>query len=97
MEDRYPFIRFVIDAAQFIAGAVALIIVLGGTASACSQGGFGGFIWFLITLAVAVGAYVLVMACIDLLRVLLDIESSTRDLLAAQREAPPAGGTETST
>jgi len=92
MEDRYPFIRFVIDAAQFIAGAVALIIVLGGTASACSQGGFGGFVWFLITLAVAVGAYVLVMARIDVLRVLLDIESSTRDLLAVRREAPPAGG-----
>ena len=29
MEERYPFIRFVIDAAPFIAGAVALAVLLG--------------------------------------------------------------------
>ena len=78
MEDRYPYLRFVIDAAQLIAGAVAVIIVLGGVVSSCHHGGFGGVFSFLITLAVAAVAYVVVMVKIEVLRVLLDIEQTTR-------------------
>ena len=53
MEDRYPYLRFVIDAAQLIAGAVAVIIVLSGAVSSCHHGGFGGVFSFLITVAFA--------------------------------------------
>jgi hypothetical protein len=88
MEERYPYIRFVIDAAQVIAGAVALIVILGGTLSSCHRGGFGGFISFVLTVGIGAAAYVVVMVRIESLRVFLDIESSTRQALAAQR--PPA-------
>jgi flagellar motor component MotA len=86
MEDRYPFIRFVIDAGQVIAGAVAVICLLGGTLSACSHGGFGGFVSFVIAIVVAGAVYVAVMIQVELLRVFLDIESTTRQLLAASRQ-----------
>ena len=89
MEDRYPFIRFVIDAAQLIAGAVALIIVLGGAVSSCHHGGFGGIFSFLLTLLFAAIAYVVVMVKIEVLRVLLDLEQTTRQ---AQAPRPPAAG-----
>jgi hypothetical protein len=93
MEERYPYIRFVIDAAQIIAGAVALIVFLGGTVSACHRGGFGGFVGFVIAIAVAGVVYVAVMVQLETLRVLLDIESGTRQLLTVQRQptapAPP--------
>jgi hypothetical protein len=94
MEDRYPYIRFVIDAAQLIAGAVALIIVLGGALNSCHHGGFGGIVSFLITLAVAAVAYVVVMVKIEVLRVLLDIEQTTRRPPPAQQTpgSPPAAG-----
>jgi len=85
MEDRYPYIRFVIDAAQVIAGAVALIVLLGGTVSSCQQGGFGGFFSFLVTIVVAVAAYVVIMVRIEALRVFLDIEAATRRLGATTR------------
>jgi len=88
MEERYPYIRFVIDAAQVIAGAVALIVILGGTLSSCHRGGFGGFISFVLTVGIGAAAYVVVMVRIESLRVFLDIESTTRQALAAQR--PPA-------
>jgi hypothetical protein len=87
MEDRYPYIRFVIDAAQLIAGAVAVIIALGGAVSSCHQGGFGGVFSFLLTLAFAAVVYVVVMVKIEVLRVLLDIEHTTR-----QQPRPPAAG-----
>lgn len=93
MEERYPYIRFVIDAGQVIAGAVALIFFLGGTVSSCQQGGFGGFIGFLISIAIACIVYVAVMVWIETLHVFLDIENSTRQLQAAQRppaESPPS-------
>ena len=86
MEDRYPYIRFVIDAAQLIAGAVALIIALGGLVNSCQHGGFGGIVSFLITLAFAAVAYVVVMVEIEVLRVLLDIEQTTR--LSRQTQQP---------
>lgn len=86
MEDRYPYIRFVIDAAQLIAGAVAVMIALGGAVSSCHQGGFGGVFSFLLTMAFAAVAYVVVMVKIEVLRVLLDIEHTAR----APR--PPAAG-----
>ena len=88
MEDRYPYLRFVIDAAQLIAGAVAVIIVLAGTLSSCHQGGFGGVFSFLITLAFAAVAYVVVMVKIEVLRVLSDIEQTTR-----QASRPTSSGT----
>jgi len=88
MEDRYPYIRFVIDAAQLIAGAVALIIVLSGTVCSCHHGGFGGVFYFLIALAFAAIAYVVVMVKIEVLRVFLDIEQTTR-----QTPAPSSTGT----
>ncbi len=87
MEDRYPYIRFVIDAAHLIAGAVAVIIVLGGFVSSCQHGGFGGVLSFLVTLAVAAVAYIVVMVKIEILRVILDIEQTTRQTRAAQ---PPS-------
>jgi hypothetical protein len=90
MEDRYPYIRFVIDAAQLIAGAVAVIIVLSGTVSSCHHGGLGGVFSFLITVAIAAVAYVVIMVKIEVLRVLLDIEQTTRQTPAPQ---PPSTGT----
>ncbi len=86
MEERYPFVRFVIDAAQVIAGAIALIVLLGGTVSACGHGGFGGFVGFLIAVAVAGVVYVAVMVKVELMRALLDIESTTRQQLAGLRQ-----------
>lgn len=90
MNDRYPYLRFVIDAAHVIAGAVAVIIFLGGTLRSCHQGGFPGFISFLITIGIALIVYVIVMVKLEVLRVLLDIESSTRQRRAAQRSDPPS-------
>jgi len=92
MEDRYPFIRFVIDAGQVIAGAAAVICFFGGTVSACSHGGFHGFVSFIITIVVAVVVYVAVMIKVELLRVFLDVESATRQLLAARQPASPNPG-----
>lgn len=95
MEERYPYIRLVIDAAQVIAGAVALIVFLGGTVSACQRGGVGGFLGFVIAILVAGVAYVAVMVQLETLRLFVDIESGTRELLAAQRQsaAPGSPGT----
>lgn len=92
MEDRYPYIRFIIDAAQLIAGAVAVIIVLGGAVSSCHHGGFGGFVSFLITLGLAAIAYVVVMVKIEVLRVLLDIEQTTRSRQVPQAPSSPSAG-----
>ena len=88
MDDRYPYLRFVIDAAQLIAGAVAVIIVFAGLLSSCHHGGFGGVVSFLVTLAFAGVAYVIVMVKIEVLRVLLDIEQSMRQ---APRGQQPSG------
>jgi hypothetical protein len=93
MEDRYPYIRFVIDAAQLIAGAVALIILLAGLLNSCHHGGFGGVVSFVITVAFAAVAYVVVMVKIEVLRVLLDIEQTTRQ----SRSTAPAAGAPPST
>lgn len=88
MEERYPYLRFVIDAAQLIAGAVALIIVLCGAVSSCHHGFYGGLLSFLITLAFGAVAYVVVMVKIEVLRVLLDIEQTMR-----QTTRPTSSGT----
>ena len=87
MEERYPFIRFVIDAAPFLAGAVALIVLLGGTLSACRNGGVGGFIGFLLVVGLAAVVYVAVMVRVESLRVLLDIENNTREQLVELRHS----------
>jgi Ni/Fe-hydrogenase subunit HybB-like protein len=90
MNDRYPYLRFVIDAAQVIAGAVAAIIFFGGTLRSCHHGGFPGLISFLITIGIAAVAYVIVMVKVEVLRVLLDLEHNTRQLPAARRSDPPS-------
>ena len=90
MNDRYPFLRFVTDAAAAIAGAVAVIIFLGGTVRACHFGGGHGFIAFLLTLVIATIVYVIVRVKIEVLRVLLDIESNTRQRQAVQPTNPPS-------
>ncbi len=91
MEERYPYLRFVIDAGQVIAGLVAVIVLLSGTVSSCHHGLFGGLLSLVITVLVALIAYVSVMVHVELLRAFLDVESNTRQLLAARREhTPPA-------
>ena len=84
MRERYPYIQFIIDAGQIIAGALAVITFIGGTVSSCAQGGFGGFLSFLATILLAAVVYVVVMVRIEALRVFLDIENTTRQLLAHQ-------------
>ena len=93
MNDRYPYSRFVIDAAPVIAGAVAVIVLLGGTVQSCHHGGFGGFISFLITVAIAAVVYVAVMVKIEVLRILLDLETTTRESATPRPSSgTPAGG-----
>ncbi len=94
MEDRYPYIRFVIDSAQVIAAAVAAVMFLSGTTSSCQYGGFGGFVSFLVTLAVAAIAYVVTMVCVEALRLFMDIESSTRQLAEPAAPEKPAAPSE---
>ena len=91
MDERYPYIRFVIDTAQMIAGAVALVILLGGTAASCHHGGVGGLLEFVLAVAVAGLAYVAVMVRIDALRVLLDVEAAMREAAAPGRRTAPPG------
>jgi len=93
MEERYPFIRFVIDAAPFLAGAMALIVLLSGTLSACRNGGVVGFIGLLLVVGLAAVVYIVVMVRVESLKVLLDIESNTREQLAELRHSrrTPAG------
>ena len=83
LNDRYPYVRFVVDAAPFIAGGTALIAFLGGTARACAHGGFGGLVGFVLSAVVACIVYVVVMVKIEILHLLLDIEGGTRRLQAA--------------
>jgi uncharacterized membrane protein len=94
MEDRYPYIRFVIDSAQVIAAAVAVIMFLSGTTTSCQYGGFGGFVSFLVTLAVAAISYVVLMVCIAALRLFMDIESSTRQIAESGKAEKPAAPSE---
>jgi len=90
MDDRYPYIRFVVDAAQIIAGAVALVVLFSGALRACHHGGFGALIGLVVALVVAGVAFVAVMIQIETLRLLLDIEQSTRQAATASRPPPPA-------
>jgi len=90
MIERYPYIRFVVDAAQAIAGAVAAVVVLAGTISSCHRGGFGGFLSFLLSVAAGGIAYVAIMVQLEALQLLLDIDSTTRQWAAMHREEPPA-------
>jgi len=94
MDDRYPHIRFVTDAARVIAGGVAALVFLSGTMHSCHHGGFPGFMAFVITLAITAAAYVVVMVKLEVLRVLLDIEGRTRQPRTTTRaESPPAPST----
>ncbi len=78
MEDRYPYLRFIAGAAQLLAAGVAAILLLSGVLSACDAGGFAGFIDLIIALVAAGIAWVTVMAAVEVLQVLLDIEQNTR-------------------
>ena len=91
MDERYPYIRFVIDTAQLIAGAVSLVILLGGTAAACHHRGVGGLLEFVLTVVLAGLGYVAVMVRIDALRVLLDVERAMRETAAPGRNTAPPG------
>jgi predicted lipid-binding transport protein (Tim44 family) len=91
MEERYPYMRFVIGAAQPIAGTAAALFALGGLMRACRFGGFGGFVSFVLTLLIAVVIYVTIHVWIESLRLFIDIERNSRGLLDAARE-PSAGG-----
>ncbi len=85
MEERYPFIRFVIGSAHLVAVAVAFVLFFGGTARACELGGTGGFVSFVVTLALAAVGYVGAMVWAESLRVFLDIEENTQQLVASAR------------
>lgn len=89
MAERYPYMRFVVEAAQPIAVGIGIVILFGGTISACHQGGAGGFLSFLISILVALAAYVALMVQFEALRLLLDVESTTRQILAQTAGAPP--------
>jgi hypothetical protein len=93
MEDRYPYIRFVIGIAQVLAAVIAIVVLAGGLVGSCRMGGFGGFIQFVVTVLVAGVAYVGAMVWVESMRVFLDIEDNTRQLLELTREqrggAPP--------
>jgi len=92
MEERYPYIRFVIDAAPVLAGAVGIVALVGGTVSSCHRGGVGGLVGFLTAIVAACVAYVGVMVSIESLRIAVDIERGVRQLVAApQASAPPPG------
>jgi hypothetical protein len=93
MEERYPYIRFIIDAAQAIGGAVGVIILVSGTISSCHHGGFAGFMGFLVAIAVAGLGYIGVMVSIESLRVMVDIESALRQREADKRPPSPPSGT----
>jgi hypothetical protein len=88
MAERYPYMRFVVEAAQPIAGVIGVIILLAGTVSSCHHGGAGGLLSFLITLVLAVAGYVVVMVKLELLRLLLGMESTLRQILGQATGAP---------
>jgi len=91
MEERYPYLRFVIDSAQAMAGVIAAVVLLGGIAESCRVGGFGGVAQFVVTIVVAAVAYVATMVWVEVARVFLDIEDNTRRLVDESRErrSPP--------
>jgi hypothetical protein len=91
MNDRYPHLRFLIDAAPFLAGSLALLFFLGATMRACHHGGAWGFFGFLFGAAFTALVYVIVRARIETLQVWLDIENELRDLAAVRdRGTAPA-------
>lgn len=88
MEDRYPYLRFVTGAAQIIAAAVGIVILLGGLMRGCHIGGFSGLWAFVFSALVAAIAWIAAMTWVESLQVFLDIEENTRRLADRQ---PPAG------
>jgi hypothetical protein len=87
MEERYPYLRFVIGAAQLLAGAVAAVVILGGTLRACHFGGFGGVVALLAAVIIASVAWIATMATIESIQLFLDIEQHTRKI--AERPGGP--------
>ena len=80
MQERYPYIRFVVGVAEPLSAAVALILFFGGTLRACESGGFTGFIGFLLASLLAAIGYVATMVSVESLRALLDVEERVRRL-----------------
>lgn len=91
MEERYPYMRFVVGAAQPIAATASALFAFGGLIRACRFGGFGGFVSFVVALLIALVIYVAIHVWIESLRLFMDIERNSRDLLHAARE-PSAKG-----
>jgi hypothetical protein len=91
MEERYPYMRFVINAAQPIAGICAALLGFGGLLRACRIGGFGGIMSFAVTLMFVAIVYVAIQVYFESLRVFLDIEHNTRELLHARERGDRAG------
>ena len=94
MEERYPYVRFVIDAAPLLAGVVGLVVLLSGTVRSCHHGGGVGVVGFFVALVTACVAYVGVMVTIELLRIAVDIERGVRQAANTSRPsaAPPEAG-----
>ncbi|GIW39692.1 MAG: hypothetical protein KatS3mg076_0269 [Candidatus Binatia bacterium] len=86
MQERYPYIRFLIASAEMLAAAVAGVVFLGGTVGACSRGGWTGLVSFLLVVVVTGLAWTLTMAAIECLAVLLSIEEHTRAPRATRPE-----------
>lgn len=86
MNDRYPHLRFLIDASPVLAGGLALVVFLGGTMRACHHGGGAGLISFLLVAVLAVFVYLIVRAKLELLQAVLDLEGSVRDLNEMRRD-----------
>lgn len=91
MNERYPYTRFVSGAGELVAGAVALVLFLGGTTASCEQGGFGGFVSFVATLLLALLGYVAAMVWVETKRVTLDIEENLRQIAVRPGDEPGQG------
>jgi hypothetical protein len=78
--------RLVINAAQPIGGVAAALMLLGGTLRACGRGGFPGFVHFIFSLLFAAVIYVAIQVWIESLRIFVDIEQNSRELLHATRD-----------
>lgn len=71
MRERYPYLRLITDAGNIVAGLVAVLVFVAGSASGCRMGGVAGFASFVVTGGLAWVVYMAVMAQIEAHRVML--------------------------
>ena len=88
MQARYLYIDWVVDQAQVLAGAVAVVLFLSGLSDCRS--GLGGLIHLGVSAIVAALGFVAVMVVTEVLRLLRSIEDNTRPPEAAG--GPTAAG-----